>query len=281
MKGTVFEVRDSMLTHPNKTLASVDGLLDPTEKVTVTKWGYFGDVSMGPFISWGIDSENKELLKTANDQPTHSSNEISQNNVTMCLMELHTGRPDKSSYKSESIEVPKFVELEETSEDAESNDAASQLDDANGHVAEAQSDALFDEFLNSFKIYLLPCDPSRALSGKYQFDVAVVGTCLAHRTPQVVSCLQTNGTLLCETVRWFPELKMEQKGLFCEKIIEMGTHEGKLQLNGLQRRKLKQVDNQFPKIANKWDYLIFQPRLSEGITGNLSEVAHGINELAE
>lgn len=35
--------------------------------LTVSKWGYFSDIVVGPFIAFGCDSENKEYLKTAND----------------------------------------------------------------------------------------------------------------------------------------------------------------------------------------------------------------------
>ncbi|KNE62527.1 hypothetical protein AMAG_07739 [Allomyces macrogynus ATCC 38327] len=106
LTGIAFDQRDAPHTFPNRTLATVDAVRDPTEGITATKWGYFGDVATGPWVAWGTDSENKDLLKTANDQPTHTAAEIAQHNVQASLAELRTGRPDRMD--GAAIALPSF-----------------------------------------------------------------------------------------------------------------------------------------------------------------------------
>ncbi|KAI9349625.1 hypothetical protein BDR26DRAFT_852486 [Obelidium mucronatum] len=77
--GLVYEVRDSSYDKPNRTTATVDFMKQ--DGVSVTKWGYFNDVITGPFISFGIESEKKELIEKTNEQHTHPSSEVSEYNV--------------------------------------------------------------------------------------------------------------------------------------------------------------------------------------------------------
>lgn len=63
--GQAFEVRESLYDKPNKVTATADGMKE--DGITVSKWGYFSDIIVGPFISFGIDTENKEYLKTQNE----------------------------------------------------------------------------------------------------------------------------------------------------------------------------------------------------------------------
>ncbi|KAJ3319066.1 asparagine-linked glycosylation protein [Blyttiomyces sp. JEL0837] len=83
--GLAYEVRDSAYDRPNRTTASIDYLKD--DGVSVSKWGYFNDIVTGPFISFGIDSENQELLKTANDAHKHTSQEVAEYNIEALIKE--------------------------------------------------------------------------------------------------------------------------------------------------------------------------------------------------
>ena len=72
MHGTAFEIRESTQDAPNRTMATVEMLKQ--DGVKVAKWGYFSDILLGPFIPFGIDSEYKSMLKTANEQHIHVTN---------------------------------------------------------------------------------------------------------------------------------------------------------------------------------------------------------------
>ncbi len=54
----------------------------------MAKRGYWGDIKVGPYIGFGIDSENKELFKRANKMYTHSSQHVAEYNILSMFYEL-------------------------------------------------------------------------------------------------------------------------------------------------------------------------------------------------
>uniref|UniRef100_A0A8D2LL29 Dynein axonemal assembly factor 3 n=1 Tax=Varanus komodoensis TaxID=61221 RepID=A0A8D2LL29_VARKO len=84
--GVAFEMREATYDVPNKTLASGRLLRHKGEPVPAR--GYWGDIATSPYITFGIEAEDPELLKTTNGLPSKSAQEISLHNVTALLYEL-------------------------------------------------------------------------------------------------------------------------------------------------------------------------------------------------
>ncbi|KAJ3336924.1 hypothetical protein HDU93_001887 [Gonapodya sp. JEL0774] len=85
-KGIAFQVRESTYSKPNRSLASVEGIKQGG--ITVNKWGYFGDIVVGPFLAHGVETANKDLLKTQNGIHTNSSGDIALYNVRQMMEEF-------------------------------------------------------------------------------------------------------------------------------------------------------------------------------------------------
>ncbi|KAI8915779.1 hypothetical protein EDD86DRAFT_196799 [Gorgonomyces haynaldii] len=192
-KGIAFEIRDSTYSHSNRTLATVDQL--KVDGVSVNKWGYFSDIVTGPFIGFGVDTENKDMLKTQNDVHKHTSQEISEYNLKSILYEMTVGHPYTP-------------------------DAPLMLDFSDAKPAQ-----------DRIKITFLPCDPSETFvkrKTKYQdtFDAIYVSNALSHRIPDCQPLLKHTGKLYCETAHKMIELKNEQKDAFLEKLNEIGQTSG-------------------------------------------------------
>ena len=80
--GIAYEVRESNYNQANRTMATVDAMKEVTRRLpcwnllekdglTVTKWGYFSDIVLSPYIGFGIESENKKLFEKRNDVFAH------------------------------------------------------------------------------------------------------------------------------------------------------------------------------------------------------------------
>lgn len=88
-KGIAFQCREGVYDRANKTMISWvhlqrrDGTLAP-------RVGYWGDTSTGPYITYGIDTHAKKLLKMANGKPSKSAQEITTYNLTCLFHELLT-----------------------------------------------------------------------------------------------------------------------------------------------------------------------------------------------
>ncbi|KAI9136596.1 hypothetical protein BKA69DRAFT_1103220 [Paraphysoderma sedebokerense] len=187
--GLAFEVRDSVYVKPNRTLASVDGLKQ--DGLTVTKWGYFSDIVTGPFLAFGSDSEDKDMLKKKNDMAVYTTQEICMHNLSSLLYEYQhhgTYRPNDPSW------VPTTSLISSSSS---STDPPRRTTDF-------------------FKIHFLPCDPHITINTRKdryngKFDIVFIGSGFGHRVHDVERLLKDQSgedeksTAIVETAKYeFP-----------------------------------------------------------------------------
>ncbi|XP_019344379.1 dynein axonemal assembly factor 3 isoform X1 [Alligator mississippiensis] len=105
--GVAFELREGIYDTPNKTLAS--GRLLRLNGDRVPARGYWGDIATGPYILFGIETEEQSLLKTINGVPSKSAQEISLHNVTAMFHELAARAryiPPGPDPKGDSVATP-------------------------------------------------------------------------------------------------------------------------------------------------------------------------------
>ncbi|KAJ3285502.1 Dynein assembly factor 3, axonemal [Borealophlyctis nickersoniae] len=192
LHGLAFEVRESSYEKANRTMATVDLLKQ--DGLSVVKWGFFSDAVSGPFFAFGTDSENKELLKTANGIQVKTSQEICEYNLRSLIHEMTT----KSMY------------VEENAESMPSSSAYTP---------------------NNLKIIYHPCDPSTTLikkRAKYvsTFHKIYLGNTMAHHIPEVVPLLREGGEIIAETAKFMLDLNAEQIKAFTAKLVEVATGAG-------------------------------------------------------
>lgn len=198
--GQAFEVRETLYDRPNRVTATVEGMKE--DGLTVSKWGYFSDIVVGPFIAFGCDSENKEYLKTANDYHIKTSQDVSEYNLKSFLYELEnkklyiekekkenvdeTNEESKiEEIKEDNTEKGKNKEEEEEEEQGEKEDNVKEekVKEINHNNNEASSSniteekteettkpkkerRLYPDILEHSKLYLLPCEPTYTFSKK-------------------------------------------------------------------------------------------------------------------
>ncbi|KAI8926916.1 hypothetical protein BC831DRAFT_454358 [Entophlyctis helioformis] len=199
LHGTAFEVRESAYDAANRSMATVDILKQ--DGVGVAKWGYFSDILFGPYLAFGLDTEAKEMLKTANDHHKHTSQEISEYNVRSLIHELTTGTPYDESQTSKLIASP------------------------------ADASARPYSALDRLKISYLPCDPAHTFDKKRaklanKFHRIVLSNGMAHKIPDAAHLLHPDGQMVVETAKYMIELNKDQAGAYRDKIHEMAVAAG-------------------------------------------------------
>lgn len=85
--GVGFELRDAEYDVSNRTLASGMVSLD-RDGNRIARRGYFGDILVSPFITFGIETENEELLKKKNGVYPYSGANVSEFNVLAMFYEI-------------------------------------------------------------------------------------------------------------------------------------------------------------------------------------------------
>ncbi|KAL6489143.1 hypothetical protein MHYP_G00028840 [Metynnis hypsauchen] len=85
-RGVAFEMREGLYQRANQTLLSVRVFNHRGDRVGLR--GYWGDIVSSPYLSFGIETENKDLLKTQNNQHVKTAQDITVANVQMLFESL-------------------------------------------------------------------------------------------------------------------------------------------------------------------------------------------------
>lgn len=118
--GVAFECRDGAIyDRLNKSIALPHFADKCGERYHIKN--YLGDIRTGPFISYGVDTEEKSLLKLCNNKPSKTSSEITLHNVTAMLHELQTNEVYRLPSSNNPANVPDDI-MEVDEEEAENNE---------------------------------------------------------------------------------------------------------------------------------------------------------------
>ena len=236
--GVAFELRDSSYDTPNFTLASSTLLTDPRNGDKTGRRGYFGDIIVGPYLAYGIETNDEaKFFKKQNDFYKYTATDIARENVgTHIKSLLELGGVDLSKYQTKEEPLPK---LEEISEE--------------GEVKAPQVEADAEEYIKlenvSIKFLPLTVFQDFAQKEKYDkfFDVAYFSNSgMAHMTTKIGKILRPHATVLFETAKFMLELNNEQILAFTDKLRQIGKENDLTELADPSTQ-----DSSNPKLENK------------------------------
>ncbi|KAM5236296.1 dynein axonemal assembly factor 3 [Ctenodactylus gundi] len=203
--GVAFELRDSSAYHvPNRTLASSRLLSFSGERVAAR--GYWGDIATGPFVAFGIESDDQSLLRTRNGQPVKTAGEITQHNVTEIFREMAAWGPPRTALGDAKEE---------------------QLEPA-GSLEPRTSAAPAPE---PFTVHFLPLGSAQTLHHKgcykSRFQLLYVSCGMVHLlSPDLGACVAPGGNLVVELARYLVDLRSEQVQAFATRVGELAQAAG-------------------------------------------------------
>eukprot|EP00045_Choanoeca_perplexa_P022146 m.8558 g.8558 ORF g.8558 m.8558 type:complete len:245 (+) comp9217_c0_seq1:104-838(+) len=202
--GMAFEHREGDYTQPNKTLAS--GQLLKTKEGNVGKRGYWGDILMSPYLSFGVETENEALYTKRNEQYVKTASDVSLYNVMAMMAEAESGTPFQAEVDLDTPELLKAVTMEEP------KGVGLPLDEL-------------------ISIHVLPLgapdDFKKKAKYKELFDLVYLSNSAAqHLEESLVHCLAADGRVVCETARHLHVLKEEQKQTFIDTLKTKATDAG-------------------------------------------------------
>ncbi|XP_075910453.1 dynein axonemal assembly factor 3 [Petromyzon marinus] len=152
-RGVAFEAREGVYDVANMTLASDLVVSQRGEKVVAR--GYWGDIVTGPFVAFGVDTEEPRLLKTANGVHTHTSQDVSLHNLTAAFHELSTGHryatPELAAAPTEAAEEQQEEEVEEGGGDGDKKTEEAKEDEVAEVSTEEVADLTKDEGVDDSK----------------------------------------------------------------------------------------------------------------------------------
>ena len=260
--GVAFELRDTNYDRSNKTLASGMVFNDPRNGDKTSRRGYFGDIIIGPFLSYGIQSENEEFFKKQNEYHRYTSMDVARSNLNKMMQSIieSSGLDLKKYQNNETIET-KISELKITEVIEEENEA-----DMN---EETKTESIEDDFikLDDCKIIFLPLTAIQDFNQKPKYDnyfdiVYFSNSGVTNMNQTLKKILKSNSLILFETAKYMIEMKNEQIQTFSQRLKEIGKENNFIDLNNYDNSQPIE-ENGIKKIPNEsLDYFLFKNKIN-------------------
>ena len=248
-KGVAFEGRDGCYEFPNRSLAS--GVLVRVKGEKVARRGYFGDIVTSPYVVYGLETEDKELLKTQNGEHVHTAANITEANVTAMFHEIGfkskydggSGRGEKTPAGDGDVgpKITEIVEVEEEVEEKKKEESATleeileeklKMEKSDGDQQETSEKKTHPLIaVDGIKIIFLPLACTKDLVKKQKFrqffHFAFFSNALVHLLEPETKCLFAGGAeLAVESTKFVLDLKKEHHEQYAGKIIGMADKAG-------------------------------------------------------
>ncbi|KAM8927740.1 dynein axonemal assembly factor 3 [Pelodytes ibericus] len=224
-KGVAFVIREGIYDTPNKTLSSHMSVVHRFGKVRAR--GYWGDIITSPYIAFGIETEEKRLLKTANNVYVQSAQEISQYNIVALFHELVTGQryslPDSCKVDSEALKpCPIFPP---------SALADACTEEPNGNEENGTDDIKSFIPLNNVEIHFLHLNSVNDLHKNRKFhnlfNILYFSCSMVHNLrPEYKLMAAKKATLLLELTKFIVDLQAEKLKSYVSIVTKVAKESG-------------------------------------------------------
>lgn len=254
--GIAFDLRDSSYDAANKTLASGMIFQDPRQNGDKTsRRGYFGDIILGPYITYGIESINKELFKKQNEIYMHTATEVARDNVGSYLSAIleqngfdlkKLNKTTTTTNLAKEMSSLKIEEIIEEDEEDEENKKDTKLNEIDEYIK-----------IENFKICFLPLTCIQDFNQKNKYDsffhIAYFSNSgSVHLNNSIKKILKPNGLVILETAKFMIEMNNQQIKTFSDRLKQIAEENKLICLNELNEEG-KQDENKV-KLENKNHY---------------------------
>ncbi|XP_051737433.1 dynein axonemal assembly factor 3-like isoform X1 [Ctenopharyngodon idella] len=225
--GVAFEMREGLYQSANQSLLSTRVFNHRGDRVAVR--GYWGDIISSPYLSFGIETENKDLLKTQNNQHIKTAQDISEVNV-LALFECLATRG--SSLLNEDVPNPSSSCCQSTdsliTEEKIQNDPPSSQTHTEPEQQTQELDLLN---VSGVKVSFLSPDSLTKLSLKNKYRNLFNSIfCSASMVHQLDSSLREitapDAALVIELANFLLDLSKEQASGFADRVKEIAEESG-------------------------------------------------------
>ncbi|XP_072568766.1 dynein axonemal assembly factor 3 isoform X1 [Paramormyrops kingsleyae] len=211
-RGVAFEMREGLYQSTNHSVLSTRILNHRGDRVAVR--GYWGDIVSSPYLSFGIETDNKTLMKTQNGQHTKTAQDISYHNVQE-LLQSFSSRGLSSSHE----------EMQEANAQDSLQVPAPSLSEA---TQKSPNELLT---LCGVNVTFLPVDSLSKLPDKQKynclFDSIYCSASMVHQLgPSLRLIAAPKAVLVVELADYLLDLSKEQVAGFAEKVDNIARGAG-------------------------------------------------------
>uniref|UniRef100_A0A3Q3B840 Dynein axonemal assembly factor 3 n=1 Tax=Kryptolebias marmoratus TaxID=37003 RepID=A0A3Q3B840_KRYMA len=213
-QGLAFEMREGVYQITNPTLLSTRVFNQKGDKVAVR--GYWGDIVSSPYLSFGIETDDRNLLKKQNEQHIKTAQDISFANVQGLFQSLSSRRGCLTAAQS----------------DSEAEKVSTQTEQKSVSFDAIKSLRLHNLMhLNGVFITFLPLDSLHKLPDKqkysHYFQAIYFSASCVHQLGAVMRQIAApDAVLVVELAKHILDLNKEQEAGFAKKVASMALEAG-------------------------------------------------------
>ncbi|XP_047233641.1 dynein axonemal assembly factor 3-like isoform X3 [Girardinichthys multiradiatus] len=206
-RGLAFEMREAVYQIPNPTLLSIRVFSQKKgEKVGVR--GYWGDIVSSPYLSFGVESDDKSLLITQNGQHLKTAQDISFANMQGLFQFLSsrwgcvtTSPSDTEAKKEPTLSQQKSLRVNNLM------------------------------LLSGVSVTFLPLDSLQKLPHKQKYchyfnTIYFSANCVHQLGPMMRQIAAADAVLVVELAKYILDLNKQQKAGFGEKVASLALEAG-------------------------------------------------------
>ncbi|XP_067234666.1 dynein axonemal assembly factor 3-like [Chanodichthys erythropterus] len=225
--GVAFEMREGLYQTANQSLLSTRVFNHRGDRVAVR--GYWGDIVSSPYLSFGIETENKDLLKTQNNQHVKTAQDISEVNILAlfeCLSTrwrslLNEGVPNPSSSCCQSTDS--LITEEKIQNDPPSFQTHTEPEQQTQELDLLNVSGVKVSFLSPDSLNKLP------LKNKYRnlFNSIFCSASMVHLLDSSLREITApDAALVIELANFLLDLSKEQASGFADRVKEIAEESG-------------------------------------------------------
>ncbi|XP_042364613.1 dynein axonemal assembly factor 3-like [Plectropomus leopardus] len=205
-RGLAFEMREGVYQTTNPSLLSARVFSQRGDKVAVR--GYWGDIASSPYLSFGIETEDKSLLKTQNGQHIKTAQDISFANVQELFQSLSSRRG-----------CPTTSQL-----DTNTEEPSPETDPKSVTINNLMH-------LSGISVTFLPMDSLYKLPEKQKYShffntIYFSASCAHQLGPTMRQIAAPDAVLVVELAKYILDLNKEQEAGFAEKVASIALEAG-------------------------------------------------------
>ncbi|KAK2855426.1 hypothetical protein Q7C36_007295 [Tachysurus vachellii] len=234
--GVAFEMREGLYCIANQSLLSTRLFMQRENRVGAR--GYWGDIVSSPYLSFGIETDNKELLKTENNQHVKTAQNISLDNLQKLFMSLNIRgghatvfNPTKDAFNDPSIPPGETRQSDEEPASAADQKETVELD--NQRHAEDKQKSYQIELMNLPRVTVsflsLDSLPKLPVKNKYcrLFNAVYFSASMVHHLdPSLTQTAAPDAVLIIELAKYLLDLSKEQESAFATRVNEIAKQVG-------------------------------------------------------
>ncbi|CAD5126017.1 DgyrCDS14193 [Dimorphilus gyrociliatus] len=211
LDGMAYSLRNADYNQPNVTLCTK--IPFERNKVFQEMKVYLGDIVHSPFVSFGMECDDKELYKTANNVHINNGEDIAKYNALSMLYSIEHGKAfDKSITEEDNTKIMEVIEEDE--------------EEANELLASSPWEMPFEPLsLDGITVSFLPCKAIKDLHKKRKYehffdDVFVNKDFLKDITEDFCKTLKPSANLTVDTAKYDASKTNENVSEIYDKLID-------------------------------------------------------------